>query len=38
VPDEALVLVVGIAGPHRVHQQAVELRRGDPVEHELVDV
>jgi hypothetical protein len=38
VPDEALVFVLGIARAHRVHEQAVELRRCDPVEHELVDV
>src|SRR6476620_12348292 len=38
VPDEALVLVRRVGAAHGLEQQAVELGRGDPLEHELVDV
>ena len=34
---EALVLVSRVGRPHRVHEQAVELGRADPLEHRLVD-
>ena len=36
--DEALVLVRRVGLAHGAHEQPVELGRGDPVEHQLVDV
>jgi hypothetical protein len=38
VADEALVLVRGVGRPHRLHEEAVEVVRAHPLEHELVDV